>query len=75
MPGCLHPHFELVLLAVEQRRREAERVEAVQLLGHARERRRQLVGLLQLEIAAAGFVGQLAQPAVRTRALHAARPD
>ena len=72
MPGRLHAHLELVLLAVEHRRREAERVQAVQLLRDARERRRQLVGLLQLEVAAAGFVGQLAQPAVRPRALHAA---
>ena len=69
----LHPHLELVLLTVEHRRCETQRVEAVQLLGHARERRRQVVGLLQLEIAAAGFFGELAQPAVRSASAAAAR--
>src|SRR6185436_4045032 len=68
--GLLHPHFELVLLAVERGGIEADRVEAVQLLDDARERRPQVVGLLQLEIAAAGFLRQLLQPAVRARALH-----
>src|SRR6185436_3391812 len=68
--GLLHLHVELVLLTVERGGIEADRVEAVQLLNDARERRPQVVGLLQLEIAAAGFLGQLFQPTIRTRALH-----
>ena len=51
-------------LAVELLGFEAEHVLAVELLRDARERRRQIGGFLQLEVAAAGFVGQLLQPAV-----------
>jgi len=47
---------------------EADRVEAVQLLHHARERGPELVGHLQLEVAAAGFLRELLQPAIGPRA-------
>ena len=60
-PGALHPHFELVHLAVEHLGREAEHVLAVQLLRDARERRPELVLLLQQEEAAAGFLRELAR--------------
>ena len=59
-----------MLLAVEHRRRESECIEAVQLLRDARERRTKIVGLLQLEIPAAGFICELAQAAVGARPLH-----
>ena len=49
--------------AVELLRLEAEHVLAVQLLRDARERRCEVRCLLQLEVAAAGFVGDLPQAA------------
>ena len=63
----LHAYRQLVDLAVELGRREADHVLAVQLLRDPREGRREVGGLLQLEVAAAGLVGDLPQPAVRLR--------
>src|SRR6185436_4035774 len=64
LAGLLHPQFELVLLAVERRRREPDRVEAVQLLRDAGKGGRELVGLLQLEVAAAGLLGDFLQRSI-----------
>ena len=44
--GLPYPHFELVFLAIQRCRREAQRVLTVKLRGYTRERSAQLVGLL-----------------------------
>ena len=66
-PRLRHPHFELVHLVVQRDRRKPNQVLTAQLLRHARERRREVRGLQQLEVAAAGFVRNLAQVARRPR--------
>ena len=48
-------------LAVQHLRREAKQVLAVELLRDARERGSELLGLLQLEVAAAGFLRESLQ--------------
>ena len=74
--GCnarhFDPHVDLVHFAVEIGRRESEHVLAVQLVGHARERRTEVGGVLELEIAAAGLFGEPSQSAVRA---YGARPS
>src|SRR5688572_2797657 len=69
--GGFHPQLELVFLAVENGGREPERVQAMQFLRDARERGCEVVRFLQLEIAAAGLVGQLAQAPVGPCSLQA----
>src|SRR6185436_6051852 len=59
--GVLQPHLELVHLAVELLRREAERVLMVQLVDDAREGGLQIARVGQLEVAAAGLTGELRQ--------------
>ena len=59
----VHLHVEFVHLAVERDRGEADQVLAAQLLRDAGERRREVRRLGQLEIAAAGFIRNLAQVA------------
>src|SRR5262245_39773524 len=49
-----HPHLERVHFAIEQRRREAERVLVMQFVGDALERGRHVAGGGQLEVPAAG---------------------
>src|SRR5205085_10276878 len=56
---------ERVHLAIKSRRREAERVLVVQLVGDARKRGVEIVGAGQLEVAAAGGRGNLRQARVR----------
>src|SRR5258708_20373908 len=58
---------QLVHAVAELRRGEANHILAVQLLRDLRERWRELARLRELEVAAAGFVGHLAQTAVRFR--------
>ena len=53
-------------LAVLDARGEADDILAVKLLRDPRECRAQVVGVLQLEIPAAGFLGEGLEPAVRT---------
>src|SRR5437899_3227796 len=55
---------KLVNATVELRRSEANDVLAMELLRDAREGRGQLARLLQLEISAAGLVGDLLEPPV-----------
>src|SRR5258705_1692940 len=55
-PRTVNLHFELVDLAVQSGWRKANQVLAAQFLRHARERRRQVLRLLQLEVAATGFI-------------------
>ena len=64
-----HSHFQLVFLPVEHRRRKAQRIQTMQFLRDSREGRRELVGLLQLEVATAGLFGELSQSTVRPGAL------
>ena len=66
-PRPLHLHFELVHLAVERDGCKPDQVLTAQLLRDARERRRELRRLQQLEVAAAGLVRDLAQIARRPR--------
>ena len=54
-------------LAVEDARREAQHVLPMEFVGDARERRVQVVGLLQLEPSAAGRIGQPADALVGVR--------
>src|SRR4029079_8020179 len=66
----LYAYGELVYAVIELLRREAEHVLTVQLLRDAREGRREVAGFLQLEIAAAGFVRDPLQAAIRLAADH-----
>src|SRR5499427_1917268 len=59
-----HVDCELVHLAVETRRGETEGVLMVELVGDAREGRRQIVGGCQLEVAAAGGGRDLRQAVI-----------
>src|SRR5262252_8456611 len=59
-----HVDWELVHLAVETRRGETEGVLMVELVGDAREGRRQIVGGCQLEVAAAGGGRDLRQAVI-----------
>src|SRR5229473_435209 len=75
----VHADLDPMRLAVEHRRRKSEQVLMVQFLGDALERRREIVGVRQLEIAAARFRGNLGQARVwfveRTAAEAAWRPS
>ena len=53
---ALQPHFQAMRLAVEGAGCKSEQVLASQLLRDPRKGRRKLVGFLQFEIPAAGFV-------------------
>src|SRR4051812_17934768 len=67
-PRPLDAYVELVHLAVEDFRREAEDVLAVQFLGDPCERGPELVLLLEQEEAAAGFLRQPLEAAIGARA-------
>ena len=58
-------------LAVKRLRRERQQILMMQLVGHARERRAEVVGAAQLEVAAAGPIGQRAEVGIRAGSLAA----
>ncbi len=57
-PGLPDPDLGLVELAVLDARCKTDDILAVKLLRDPRERRAQVVGVLQLEIPAGGFLGE-----------------
>ena len=64
-PRAVHLHLERVHLPVERRRREAERVLVMQLVGDTGEGGREIVRRRELEVPAAGGRRDRRQPCVR----------
>src|SRR5580765_910750 len=67
-----HAYLDGVDLAVAERWSEGEPVLPMEFLGHAREQVREVGGIAQFPVSAAGFVGELAQARVRRRDLRLA---